>query len=360
MVAPLHFRGRSVVDGEPIELWSVDGVLTDQRPAGEVETVVDGGWLLPGLVDAHNHVGIAPGLGVTIEQARGFAAADAQAGALLIREVGSPLDTHPLDGDLLGPKFIRSGKHIARPKRYLRDYGVDLENPDDLADEVRRQARDGDGWVKLVGDWIDREAGDLAPLWTKTQLADAVEVAHAEGVKITAHVFGTDALPDLLDVGVDCIEHGTGLTPDLIDVMTDKQIALVPTMIQVDNFPSIAEGADRFPTYQANMRKLHQTAGAVFAAAREAGVQIFAGTDAGGFVEHGRIVDEVDALAAVGLGNTGAIAAACWSAREWLGAGTLRVGDPADLLVLQSDPREDLAELRRPAAVVVNGEIIAD
>lgn len=206
---------------------------------------------------------------------------------------------------------------------------------------MRRQARDGGGWVKLVGDWIDRDAGDLAPLWTKTQLAEAVRVAHEEGAKLTAHVFGTDALPDLLEVGVDCIEHGTGLTPDLVDIMVAKQIALVPTMIQVENFPSIAEGADRFPAYKANMMKLYETAGAVFEAAREAGVRIFAGTDAGGFVEHGASSTRSTRLAAVGLGNEGAIAAACWDAREWLGAGTLNPGDSADLLVLQSDPRAD-------------------
>jgi hypothetical protein len=33
--------------------------------------------------------------------------------------------------------------------------------PDDLVAEVERQAGRGDGWVKLVGDWIDRSTGDL-------------------------------------------------------------------------------------------------------------------------------------------------------------------------------------------------------
>ncbi|MEO9327726.1 amidohydrolase family protein [Gordonia aurantiaca] len=349
-----HYRGNDPLTGEPVEFW-VDGETISTTPVPGAETAVDGGWILPGLVDAHNHVGIAPGLGVDIEQARGFAYADARAGTLLIREVGSPLDTHPLDDDPLCPRFIRAGKHIARPKRYLRDYGVDLDDPDELAAEVARQAEAGDGWVKLVGDWIDREVGDLTPLWSRSQLESAVEVAHSKGARITAHVFGTDALVDLIDVGVDCIEHGTGLTGDLVDKMVDKRIALVPTMIQVDNFPGIADGAGRFPTYAAHMRKLHADAGKVFDAAREAGVAIFAGTDAGGFVEHGRIVDEIERLATVGLGNAGAIAAASTEPRRWLGAGLLEDGDRADFVVYAENPVDDLGVLRHPTAVVSSG-----
>ncbi|GAA1480417.1 amidohydrolase family protein [Gordonia sinesedis] len=349
-----HYAGRDPFTGEPIDLW-VSGDRLSRTPVSDADTAADGGWIIPGLVDAHNHVGIAPGLGVTLEQARAFARADVRAGTLLIREVGSPLDTHPLDGDQGGPRFIRSGKHIARPKRYLRDYGVDLDDPNELPAEVARQARAGDGWVKIVGDWIDRDIGDLAPLWTRTQLDAAVAAAHDAGARITAHVFGTDALPDLIAAGVDCIEHGTGLTEDLIDQMVARSIALVPTLIQVDNFPQIADGADRFPRYAATMRRLYETAPATIAAAREAGVAIFAGTDAGGFVEHGRIVDEIDRLAELGMGAAGALAAATHGPRTWLGASGLADGDRADFLVLDADPTRDLTTLRRPVAIVCGG-----
>jgi len=349
-----HYRGIDPFTGEPLDLWVRDGRISRTALAG-AQTVADGGWIVPGLVDAHNHVGIAPGLGVTIDRARGFAYQDARAGALLLREVGSPVDTHPLDDDPRCPRFLRAGKHIARPKRYLRDYGVELDDPDRLADEVRRQARAGDGWVKLVGDWIDREAGDLAPLWTSAQLQAAVAAAHEEGARITAHVFGYDALPDIIDAGFDSIEHGTGLTQDLIDRLVEKQIALVPTLIQVENFPGIADGADRFPVYQSHMRALYAGAPAVYAAAREAGVAIYAGTDAGGFVEHGRIVDEVDALTGIGFRPLEALAAASSAPRRWLGADGLEDGDRADFLVLDADPARDLSTLRRPRHVVCSG-----
>lgn len=353
----LHFRGRSVGSGEPVEFW-VDGGVITRSPVAGATTITDGGWIMPGLVDAHNHVGIAPGLGVTIDQARSFAHQDLRAGATLIREVGSPLDTHPLDDDPTCPRFIRAGKHIARPKRYLRDYGVDLDDVTDLPAEVARQARAGDGWVKLVGDWIDRDLGDLAPLWPDDVLLEAVSVAHDLGAKVTAHVFGAQALHGLIDAGIDCIEHGTGLDDDLIARMAERNIALVPTMIQVENFPSIADGADRFPAYQKHMRKLYADAPATFAKAIEAGVAVYAGTDAGGFVEHGRIVDEIVALSTVGLSPAQAVDAACSAARTWLDAGALADGDRADVLVLEADPLRDLAALRAPAAIVCGGHVV--
>ncbi|MGB3303484.1 amidohydrolase family protein [Gordonia sp. (in: high G+C Gram-positive bacteria)] len=357
MSAALELTGTDPFTGERLHFWVADGVISTEPVAGAER--VEGAAIIPGLVDAHNHVGIAPGLGVTIERARGFATEDARAGALLIREVGSPLDTRPLDDDPAGPRFIRAGKHIARPKRYLRDYGIELEDPDTLAEEVARQAREGDGWVKLVGDWIDREVGDLAPLWTRAQLDAAVVAAHENGARITAHVFGADALPDIVGAGFDSIEHGTGLDENLIDEMVRRDIALVPTLIQLENFPNIADGADRFPKYQANMRALYAGRGDVFAKAREAGVRIFAGTDAGGFIGHGRIVDEVEALVGIGFSPLESLTAASTAPRAWLGESGIEHGARADFLVLDADPAQDLSTLRRPIHVFCGGVKIA-
>jgi imidazolonepropionase-like amidohydrolase len=85
---------------------------------------------------------------------------------------------------------------------------------------------------------------------------------------------------------------------------------------------------------------------------------VYAGTDAGGFVAHGRIVDEIVALAGIGLSAAEAIDAACSSARTWLGAGALDDGDRADVLVLQDDPLQDLSTLRTPATIVCGGNVI--
>ena len=60
------------------------------------------------------------------------------------------------------PRLIRAGRHLARPRRYLRGLGLDVE-PAELPSAAAEQARLGDGWVKIVADWIDRDRGDLPP-----------------------------------------------------------------------------------------------------------------------------------------------------------------------------------------------------
>jgi imidazolonepropionase-like amidohydrolase len=103
------------------------------------------------------------------------------------------------------------------------------------------------------------------------------------------------------------------------------------------------------------MRELFARAPATIASAIEAGVPVFAGTDAGGGIEHGRIVDEVAALAGVGLGPARALAAACGDARSWLRRPGLVDGAPADLLVVDGDPRVDTDRLRAPSLVLRAG-----
>jgi imidazolonepropionase-like amidohydrolase len=93
------------------------------------------------------------------------------------------------------------------------------------------------------------------------------------------------------------------------------------------------------------------------AKAVEAGVPVFAGTDAGGGIAHGRIVDEVEALHRAGMTTGQALAAASWAAREWLGFPSLSEGAAADVVVYESDPREDLAALRRPKLVMLRGRV---
>ena len=88
------------------------------------------------------------------------AIADRDAGALLIRDCGSAADTSWVHEREDLPRLIRAGRHIARTKRYIRNYAHEVE-PDELPAYVAQEAQRGDGWVKLVGDWISRDAGDL-------------------------------------------------------------------------------------------------------------------------------------------------------------------------------------------------------
>jgi imidazolonepropionase-like amidohydrolase len=353
---PQHVRGVGLPDEEPIELWIIDGRIS-REPVGGAETIFDGGWILPGLVDAHCHVGLGPQGGVELDEAIAQAETEREAGALLLRDCGSPIDTRSLDDRDDLPRIIRAGRHLARPKRYIPGLPIDIEDESQLPEAVAVQAQRGDGWVKLVGDWIDRGVGDLAPLWSDAVLKAAIDAAHANGARVTAHVFGEDALPGLIRSGIDCIEHGTGLTDDIIELMVEYGTALVPTLINVENFPGIAAAAGKYPVYAAHMRDLYDNCYPRLTAAREAGVPIYAGTDAGGMIAHGRIGDEVEALGRIGMTPTDALGAACWDARQWLDRPGLDDGASADLLCYNDDPRYGPEVLHRPDVCVLRGQL---
>jgi imidazolonepropionase-like amidohydrolase len=338
-------------------MWSVDGRLTFSRPAQKPSMVLDG-WVLPGLVDAHCHIGLGPQGAVPEHAAEAQAIEDRNSGTLLVRDAGSASDTSWLEQRTDAPRIIRSGRHIARTRRYLRNLAVEVE-PQDLAETVRKQARAGDGWVKLVGDWIDRDAGDLTACFPLAALKDAVQAAHDEGARVTAHCFAEETLDDMLDAGIDCIEHGTGLLPRHIPRFVEQGVPLVPTLINIATFPDIAARAEaKFPRYAAHMRSLWERRNERVLEAYEAGVAIFAGTDAGTVISHGRIVDELLALEAAGLPTTAALDAGAWAARDWLGADGISEGASADVVVCAEDPRESLSTLKSLRSVVLRGELI--
>lgn len=350
----LHMRGVVLPDGEHRDLWIVNGRIRT-TPVPYAETIVDGGYLVPGLVDAHCHIGLAA---ADLDEAERHALMDRDAGTLLVRDCGAPLDTRPLQEKLELPRIIRAGKHISRPRRYIRHISDEVEDPTQLPAAVAEQAAEGDGWVKLVGDWIDRDKGDLAPLWPDDVLAEAIKVAHEAGARVTAHVFGEDALPGLIKAGIDCIEHGTGLTPASVDLMVEHGTVLVPTLINIETFPGLAAGASKYPVYAGHMLDLYGRIRQTVGTALEAGIPVYAGTDAGGGITHGRIVDEVIALHEMGLSTTDALGAASWAAREWLGWRGIQEGAAADVIAYDEDPRTDLNALRHPARIILRGRVI--
>lgn len=354
-MTPYRIRGVLLPEQRDTELWITADGLISAEPIPGAQTLADRGWIVPGLVDAHCHIGLGAKGATTLDEAVEQAETDRDAGTLLVRDCGSPLDTRPLQSRTDLPVIIRAARHVARPKRYVPGLAVELDDPALLPDEVAAQAAAGDGWVKLVGDWIDRGEGDLAPLWPDDVLVEAIAAAHAAGARVTAHVFGTDALYGLIRAGIDCIEHGTGLTDDLIAEMAERRTALVPTLINVENFPGIASAASKYPSYAAHMRALYDRADDVVRRAVQAGVPVYAGTDAGGGIEHGRIADEVLALHRAGMSEAAALGAASWAARDWLGRPGLLPGDPADLIVYPADPRTDLNTLHEPSYVLLRG-----
>ncbi|WP_405797833.1 amidohydrolase family protein [Streptomyces longwoodensis] len=358
--AVLHVRGRVLAGPDDVrdELWVVGGRVSYDRPAAARDVTTVEGWALPGLVDAHCHVGLGAHGPVDADVAEKQALTDREAGTLLIRDAGSPSDTRWVDDREDLPKIIRAGRHIARTRRYLRGYAHEVE-PADLVAYVAREARRGDGWVKLVGDWIDRDLGDLAACWPREAAEAAIAEAHRLGARVTAHCFAEDSLRDLVEAGIDCVEHATGLTEDLIPLFAERGVAIVPTLVNIATFPDLAAGGEqRYPAWSAHMRRLHARRYDTVRAAYDAGIPVFVGTDAGGSLPHGLVAAEVQELVTAGLPPLHALAAATWSARAWLGRPALDEGAPADLVVYDTDPREDVRVLAAPRRIVLNGRVV--
>ncbi len=365
-MANLHLAGPVIADDETVfaQAWVADGVLRlgeapDQAGAasGNWETI--NGFVVPGLVDVHCHVGLDSGGAVEPQLALKQAMLDRDAGTLLIRDAGSPTQTAFIHDLAEAPRLIRAGRFIARPKRYLRNFAREIEVAD-LPRVVAEEARAGDGWVKIIADWIDRDAGDLTPLWPTDVLAEAIAVAHAEGARVTAHTFATESIDPLLDAGIDCIEHGTGMTREQLERAAAMGVPVVPTLLQIGNFESFAAQADgKFPRYAARMRGMYQARYEQVHTMWESGVQLLVGTDAGGEVGHGALPAECGELAQAGIPAMDILGAASWRARAYLGANGIAEGASADVVVYPRDPREDISVLAEPTAIILRGERVA-
>ena len=354
---PMHIHGTFLPDEEPRDFWVADGRLTAEPVAG-ARTLARDAYIIPGLVDAHCHIGLGVMGAVSVEEARRQARADLAAGTMLIRDAGSPSDTRWVQQDETLPRLIRAGRHVARTRRYIRHLAVEVE-PETLVEQIRHEAHDGDGWVKLIGDWIDRSTGDLEPSFPAALAAEAIAVAHEVGARVTAHCFGEQSVAELVAAGIDCIEHGTGMSDEVIQQMADRGVALVPTMINLNRFPQYAEpGRDKYPVFADHMMALYARRRETIGKAIEAGIEVHSGTDAGTVVPHGEILSEVAELASLG-GGAFAIKASSWGARSWLGADSLAEGASADLIVTDTDPRADTGALRDPVARVLRGRVIS-
>ena len=194
--------------------WSPTSHRPEPRRSAE-------GWIVPGLVDAHCHVGLDENGAVDEETIEQQAITDRDAGALLLRDCGSAADTP-------GSRSARTCRGWCGPDATSRAPSATSATSPTRSSRpssptyVAQEAQRGDGWVKLVGDWIDRDTGDLEPSFPDDAFAEAIRVAHEHGAKVTAHCFGEKVLPGLIGAGIDCIEHGTGLSEDLIDEMVER------------------------------------------------------------------------------------------------------------------------------------------
>ncbi|HEY2442845.1 MAG TPA: amidohydrolase family protein [Streptosporangiaceae bacterium] len=342
----LQVRGWALPEGEPVDLYA-DGDRWTTDPVGAAELVAEG-WLLPGLVDAHTHPGAeAPGHALDDTLLREHLREHVAAGVTMIRSpglAGDPPDWFGRDPDV--PRAVHAGPWIAQAGQFFDGWGRRASHEELPALAAAQAARTG--WAKLIADW--GVADDPLPADVLTAVVAAV---HAVGGRVAVHTQHAAGGAATVAAKVDSIEHGMCLDPALLPQIAAQGTALTPTL------SVITEDLDQMSGWPDGPRKDWYLGGAsvhgqLAAAAAEAGVTILAGTDS---AQHGRITDEIRALAAAGVRPHDAIAAASWTARSFLGLPGLVPGGPADAVVYDTDPRADLAQLDHPRAVILRGQL---
>jgi imidazolonepropionase-like amidohydrolase len=347
-----HLQTTLAATGSTVDLWVDEGRFV----AGPLEgaTLHVGGFAIPGLVDAHAHLGMASPLatGSQHDQVRASARVHLDAGVLAIREPGGPSRTSAGIGDDEGlPTVLTAGRFLAPPGRYfpglareVGDSGLVAAAQDELA-----QAH---GWVKVIGDFFDDE-GRFSVNYSTETLAEVAAEVHTAGGRITMHAMIPESIQQAIDAGFDGIEHGTVVEDDQVRAMAAAGITWTPTALIDDVLRDTGDdliGHDGAAWLHRGMAG-H---GDAIRLAHELGVRVLAGTDAG-VNPHGLVAREIRLLHAFGLPGEAALGAGSWVARAYLGLPGIEIGAPADVVVLPDDPREDLTVLDHPSLILLRG-----
>ena len=347
---PWSVRAVPLPDGDrPADLW-VDA--TGCLAAGPVPGAdpLPGRYVAPGLVDAHAHPAVGPGLVPRDDdETMTELAAWAAAGVALVRDTGSP------GGSVLGlgfgpglPRLQAAGRFLAPAGRYFPALLPEEVPEQRLTELALAELARGGRWVKVIADFppvVDGTPSGPADLTYSPEAVEAMITAvHAAGGRVAAHVT-TDAVTRLVRAGVDSVEHGTALDEDALRLMAEAGTAWTPTLCAVLAVPGAAP--DRVRRRVAGYR---ERLGELLPLAHRLGVPVLAGTDTAG-----TIVREVALLAEHGLAPAAALAAATTTGYRFLGEPFDQPGRPATLVTYQADPREDLEVLSSPSAVLIDG-----
>jgi imidazolonepropionase-like amidohydrolase len=346
-------RAVELPDGDrPVDLWVDAAGCLAREPVPGAERL-PGRYVVPGLVDAHAHpaVGSEAGMPVALggAEALDVLAAWAACGVGLVRDTGSPGGS-VLDLDLVPgmPRMQAAGRFLAPAGRYypaLLPEGAPQQRLTELA--VGELARGG-RWVKVIADFPavadGKPSGPPGPTYSGAAIEAMITAVHAAGGRVAAHVT-TDFVFDLVRAGADSIEHGTAIDESALRLMARTGAAWTPTLCAVLGLPGTATEAARRRAAEYR-RRLHE----LLPLAHRLGVPILAGTDTAG-----TIAREIALLAEHGLEPSGALQAATTTGYRFLGEPFDQAGQPATLVTYEDDPREDLAVLSSPRAVIIEG-----
>ncbi len=352
---------------------------------GDGETVDLGGlFLMPGLIDAHVHLGLDPTIRTPDEQlavaetdrrlrAIGRARAMAEAGITTARDLGGgdylELDLRDgiAEGRVVGPRVLCAGQPLTRPDGHCHFWGGGAATPEQARTVVARQLDRGVDWVKVMatGGVFTKGTSVRDTQFDADELTAVCAQAKAAGRSVAAHCHGTAGIRNAAVGGVRTIEHcsfvgdqgfGSDLDADVVAEIARAGAIVSPTMnLGWGRRLTDADGraTDFFTRMSAAMRAL-----------RQAGVPLIASTDAGiPGVAHHRLAEGLLAFQRyAAFTPVELLRTATSGAADALGlgraTGRIAPGLAADCIAVRRDPTVDPTTLLDPVFVMTRGRIV--
>jgi imidazolonepropionase-like amidohydrolase len=350
------------------------------EPPGSAQ-VLDFGdaTLLPGLIDAHVHLGFdasrepvahmqADSDATLLLRMRLAAQRALAAGMTTVRDLGDRnyLGTTLRDwyrsGAEPGPEIVAAGPPITVTGGHCHFMGGEADGELEVRRAVRAHVKAGVDVIKIMatGGHMTPGTNPSLPQFTVAELRAATDEAHRLGRAITAHAHGPTGIAAAVEAGVDCIEHCSFLVgrtrqpdPRLVERIAERGIAVSPTVgiLPSDGVAPLAGPGALVESFLPIPARMHQL-----------GVRLVGSTDAGisPAKPHDVLPYAIAFLARAGLSSAEALAAATSVAAEVCGladrTGALEVGKDADVLVVGGDPGRNLDDLRDVRAVYRAGQ----
>lgn len=347
-----------------------------------------GKFVLPGLIDCHVHLsgGGEPDSRFDAEDDGSMALKilsnarkNLAAGITTVRDLGGwnelefSVRRSIKSGEFTGPRLVLAGRFISISEsganHYRGMYRI-ADGTEEVRKAVREQVMHGADLIKLgvTGAVLVLDGVPGATHFNSEEIRVAVEEAAKFGKRVAAHAHGIDGIREAVEAGVHTIEHGTFLYKgsDVIKEMARRGTFLVPTlsaghvMMEGDTSAVPAWIVDK-------LRETQEAAIKSLRAARKAGVPIAMGSDAATPLNyHGENGLELACMQQAGIKPMECLVAATSSAARALGRetqiGSIEEGKYADLLVVDSNPLDDLKRLgdrKIIRAVFLEGKLVA-
>ncbi len=374
-------------------------VPADKIPAGCEMVDLQGGYLMPGLINMHVHLagngkpqkkqrdnealtkklmGSALSRAVTYRVVAGFAKTELMSGVTTIRTVGglgdfdTRLRDEIADGKRVGPRILAANRGISVPGGHMAgSVAVAADSIEAALAQIEQSEKENVDLIKLMitGGVLDAKAkGVPGELKMAPEMVKAVcEKAHKKGYKVAAHVESPEGVKVALANGVDSIEHGAKADEEMIRLFQEHKAFLCTTIspaLPYALFDRSVSNASEVEQYNGNV--VFEGIISCAKAALENGIPVVLGNDVGcpWITQYDFWRELYYFQKYVGVSNSFALYTATGRSAELAGigdiTGTITPGKCADMIVTEGNPLEDLRYLRHVRMVVARGNMIRD